>query len=275
MTDGVLDLLYTPSRFVPDMDGYVREYADRSAAARSELRWHEHTYGPEPAERLLFFPAGDTLQVFVHGGYWQESSKEDSCFAARDFVTRGISFAAIGYGLAPRYRLDEIVTMVRRGLLWIHRCAEALGVDRDRIFLSGSSAGAQLVAMCLTREWLPESLRDTELVRGATLLSGLYDLEPLRATYIGEAIGLTAEQSARNSPVRHVHGGLPPLVLAHGADEPRVFAEQQGHYLRALDDAGIRTTDLAVPGHDHFDLPFGLGDPSHPLGAEVERLMRR
>src|SRR5690349_18101440 len=106
----LLDLLYTPSRFVPDMAGCIREYADRSATARSALRSREHTCGPEPAGRLLFFPAGGqpALQVFIHGGYWQESSKEDSCFAAQDFLARGISFAAIGYGLAPRYRLDEI-----------------------------------------------------------------------------------------------------------------------------------------------------------------------
>ncbi|MEV7039156.1 hypothetical protein [Amycolatopsis sp. NPDC051061] len=38
---------------------------------------------------------------------------------------------------------------------------------------------------------------------------------------------------------------------------------------------GVAVTEVAVPGHDHFDLPFGLGDPRHPLGAAVERMMRR
>lgn len=39
----LLDLLYTPSRFVSDMAGYIRDYADRSVAARSALRRQEHT----------------------------------------------------------------------------------------------------------------------------------------------------------------------------------------------------------------------------------------
>ncbi|GHF98846.1 hypothetical protein GCM10017567_12070 [Amycolatopsis bullii] len=168
----------------------------------------------------------------------------------------------------------EIVAMVRSGL-WIYRHAAALGIDRERIFLSGSSAGAQLVAMCLTRDWLPEPLKEAELVRGATLLGGLYDLEPLRSAYIGDAIGLTAAESARTSLIRNVHNDLPPSVIAHGGDETRAFAEEQERYVRSFQKAGVAVTEVAVPGHDHFDLPFGLGDPRHPLGAAAERMMRR
>jgi arylformamidase len=44
---------------------------------------------------------------------------------------------------------------------------------------------------------------------------------------------------------------------------------------RSVVRTGVAVTEVAVPGHDHFDLPFGLGDPRHPLGAAVERMMRR
>ncbi|TDB98874.1 alpha/beta hydrolase [Actinomadura sp. 7K534] len=274
---GLRDLLYTPSRFVPDMDWYVSEYARRSEDARAMLPWVEHAYGPDPAERLLFFPAAGSaapLQVFVHGGYWQESSKEDSCFAAPDFVSRGAAFAALGYGLAPAYRLDEIVAMVRRGLLWIHRNARALGVDPGRVFLSGSSAGAHLVAMFLEDGRPGPGTRIRDVVRGATLLSGLYDLEPLRRTYIGAAIGLTPAESARNSPIGRPHRELPPLVVARGGAETEAFADQQERYVRSLERTGTAVTDLVVGGRDHFDLALGLGDPSGPLGRATLDLMR-
>jgi arylformamidase len=275
------DREYSPSLCVDDLNRFLREYAARSARARASLPWTEHAYGPAPAERLYFFPAARAgadarapLHVFVHGGYWQELSKEDSCFAAPDFVRRGAAFAAIGYGLAPAHRLDEIVAMVRSGVLWLYRNAGELGVDPGRIFLSGSSAGAHLVAMCLMDGWLPGSLRVTDVVQGAALLSGLYELEPLRQTYVGDAIGLTAAEAARNSPVRHLHADIPPLIVARGENEPTAFGDQQECFTGALRAVGVPVTDLVVAPRNHFDVPFDLGDTESPLGRATLAAMR-
>ncbi|HEU5160746.1 MAG TPA: alpha/beta hydrolase [Streptosporangiaceae bacterium] len=264
-----LDREYSPSSRVADMHAYLREYAARSAGARATLDWTDHAYGPGPAERLLFFPAARPrapLLGYVHGGYWQELSKEESCFAAPDFVGRGAAFAAIGYGLAPAHRLDEIVAMVRRGVRWLYDNAAALGVDPGRIFLSGSSAGAHLVAMCLLDGWLPAPLRSLDVVRGAVLLSGVYELEPLRRTYVGEAIGLTAAEADRNSPIRRLRGPLPSVIVARGDNETTAFADQHDRFVQALKTAGAPVTDLVVAPRNHFDLPFDLGEPASPLG---------
>ncbi|AEH08163.1 Arylformamidase [Candidatus Protofrankia datiscae] len=266
------DQAYSPSLTVPDMRTYLRMYADRSADARATLPWKEISYGDTSAQRLHFFPAAGPdapLQVFIHGGYWQELSKEESSFAAPDFVTRGAAFAALGYGLASVHRLGEIVAMVRNAILWIFRHAAELGVDPQRIFLSGSSAGAHLAAMCVTDGWLPPALRPFDVIRGACLLSGIYDLEPLRHTYVGEQIGLTAAEAARNSPIRHVHGGAPPLIVARGDNETAAFAAQHRQFVSSLTRAGTPVADLVVSARNHFDLPLVLGDPETPLGRAV------
>lgn len=266
------DRVYTPSSCVADVDAYLREYADRSAQARKLLPWRGIRYGPDDAEVLHFFPATQfraPLHVFIHGGYWQELSEAESSFAASDFVSRGCAFAALGYGLAPRHRLDEIVTMVRKGVRYLHRHATALGVDSRRIFLSGSSAGAQLAAMCLLEGWLPEPLRPQDVVRGATLLSGVYELEPLGHTYIGEAIGLGVGEASRNSPIRHLPPGLPPLIVARGSVETEAFADQHDDLVNTVSQLGAPVVELVVPGRNHFDLPLGLGDPADLLGGTV------
>src|SRR5215475_14355595 len=116
------DRAYLPGRSVPSVQPYLEEYARRSALARRVLPWREVRYGPDPAERLHFFPAGGEgapLVVFVHGGYWQELTELDSSFAAREVVAAGAAYAAVGYGLAPRVRLAEIVGMVRRAVWWL------------------------------------------------------------------------------------------------------------------------------------------------------------
>lgn len=249
-----LDKAYLPGMSVAPQP-FVRVYAERSAEARRVLSWHDFAYGPGEFERLHYFPAAAPdapLLVFVHGGYWQELSAADSSFAALDLIPQGVSFAALGYGHAPRYRLDEIVGMVGRGLRWIHR-----HFGTQRIVLVGHSAGAHLAAMCL------------DAVHAAVLLSGLYDLQPLLRTSIGPAIGLTAGEARRNSPVRLVRPGMPPLLVVRGADEPVGFADQQELFVTAARAAGNDVGTGVIPGRHHFDLPLGLGNPADPLGRLV------
>jgi arylformamidase len=266
------DLAYTPSSCVPDIAPYLQEYADRSARAREQLPWCELSYGPTSSEVLHFFPAtepGAPLHVFIHGGYWQDLSETDSSFAAPGMVARGSAFAALGYGLAPKHRLEEIVEMVRRGVLWLYLNSAELGVDPTRVYLSGSSAGAHLAAMCLLDGWLPTPLRPRDLVRGATLLSGVYELEPLRHTYIGEAIDLGIDEAARNSPTRHLGTGLPPVIVARGGDESVAFVDEHDELVSAVTQLGSPVVDLVLARRNHFDLPLGLGDPRDVLGQAV------
>lgn len=266
------DRAYSPTSCVPNLGRYLRQYADRSAQAREQLPWLALRYGPSGSELLHFFRAQQPnapLHVFIHGGYWQELSEAESSFAAPGLVSHGSAFAALGYGLAPQHRLDEIVSMVRRGVLWLRRHAVELGVDPKRIFLSGSSTGAHLAAMCLVEGWLPAPLRPRDVIRGATLLSGVYELEPLRHTYIGDAIGLGIDEAARNSPVRHLSRGLPPLIVARGNNETVAFADEHEELVSTVVQLGSPLVDLVVPARNHFDLPMGLGDPRDMVGRAV------
>src|SRR5256885_7768315 len=100
-----LDRQYSPSALVPHFKTILDRYRSESAAARARLVCEPDVrYGPDPAEVLDFFPAtrpDAPLHVFVHGGHWQQLSKDDSSFAAPAFVAAGAAFAAGGDGPAP------------------------------------------------------------------------------------------------------------------------------------------------------------------------------
>lgn len=271
------DRAYLPGLFVPSVQPYLHEYARKSALARRELAWRAVRYGPDRAELLHFFPAprpGAALIVFVHGGYWQQLTETDSSFAAREIVAAGAAYAAIGYGLAPRVRLGDIVAMVRRAMLWLHSNVTELGVDPNRIVLVGHSAGAQLAAMCLTEGWLPDSMRPASVASAVVLLSGLYELDPLRHCSIGRAIRLSSAEVAAHSVLRHLHPCLPPLVLARGGHEPTGFADQQRWLVTGARRLGVSVTELVLPGRNHFELPLGIADPADPIGRLVRRLIQ-
>jgi len=184
-------------------------------------------------------------------------------------VPAGAAYAAIGYGLAPEFRLDEIVDQVRRGIRWLVEHAAELGVDRRRITLSGSSAGAHLALMALLDDWLPAGTHPADVFGGAVLLSGVYDLEPIRLTYVNGPLGLDARAAARLSPIRLLPDRLPPLVVARGGAETAEFARQHSDLVQAATARSAAVTDLVVEHRNHFDITFDLDDPDSALGAAV------
>jgi arylformamidase len=266
-----LDLQYSPSSRVDDIEPYLAEYAERSAEARRILPAHlDLPYGAEPWQRFDYFPAvrpNAPLHVFVHGGFWQQLDKSDSSFPALAFVPAGVAFAALGYGLAPEHSLDSIVADVRAGLWHLARTLAELPGSPASIHLSGHSAGAHLVAMALLTGWPPNATHPADLFASATLLSGVYDLEPVRHTYVNDAVRMDADSARRNSPVLALPLRLPPLVVAVGEQETEEFGRQHAEFVAAARERGADVQDFVVGDRNHFDLPFDLGVPGTPLSG--------
>jgi arylformamidase len=261
-----LDREYSPSSRVDSLRAYLDEYARLSAAARDTHQpLTDLSYGSGPDARLDLFLvpglANCPLAVFVHGGNWQQLSKRESAFPAPGFLAAGVAFAAIDYGLAPGYRLDQIVTMVCDAVGGLHANAAGFGVDPDRIYLSGSSAGAHLAAMTLVRD-------GGRHVAGVTLLSGIYDLEPVRHSYVNDALGLDIDAALRNSPVYQLPRRLPPVIIARGGAETGEYIRQHDT-MAALLRQRTSVTEIICPERNHFDLAYDLADPRTALGQAV------
>ena len=264
MAQSELDAHYDPSR--PLADGEVATYFAAfdaaSARARDELACTgDVRYGPHERETLDYFPAhgpGAPLFVWVHGGYWRRLSKDAFSFVARPIVAAGGAVAVLNYPLAPEASLDEIVAAVRRGYARALTCAGAA-----RAYVGGHSVGAQLAATIAARYD----------VRGMLALSGLYDLEPLRRTYVNDWIALDAASAARNGPLHLPPLGRPPLVVAVGGREQAAFAEQQRRYVAAWRAWGGEAREIDAATHDHFSIVLELADATSPLARALVRLV--
>lgn len=269
----VLDLMYSPSSLVPDAGIILKRCAERSRRAREDLLIDSDVaYGPRSCERLDLFGNPGTSQqapvlAYVHGGYWQELSKDVSAFAAPDLVPAGLAVAVIGYGLAPDYQLDEITSMVRRAVGWLIDNAPALGLEARRIHLAGSSAGAHLVAEAVTGQ-TAEHRRLRESIAGVILLSGIYELEPLISTYVNDALRLDTAAASRCSPLRRDPLILPPAVIARGGVETEAFIREHATVVEWWA-RRAPVTDLVVEHRNHFDLPLDIGSRASSLGQAV------
>ena len=103
---------------------------------------------------------------------------------------------------------------VRRALAWVYRNAESFGGDRDRIYISAHSSGSHLAGVVLTRGWQEEGL-PPDAFKGAVLLSGMYDLAPVRLSKRSAYVKFTDDMVHKLSGQRYLDGLHTPLVLAY------------------------------------------------------------
>jgi arylformamidase len=272
-----LDRQYNARATVSDISPFLEAYREETAAARASLACHLGLpYGATPAERLDVFPASSGARpspvfVYLHGGYWRLLDAADSGFMAPAFTKAGICVVAVNYALAPDVSLDEIVRQCRAALAWVFGHIGEFGGDATRVHVAGSSAGAHLAAMLIAPGWqAPWDLPD-DVVAGATLLSGLYDLEPMRMSYVNEWVQLDAAAAHRLSPLFHLPARPLPLVFSYAPTETDEFKRQTETYLAACRAVGCRCEFVTMPGTNHFDLVLATADPATALSAAIFR----
>jgi arylformamidase len=215
------------------------------------------------------------LLAFIHGGYWRSLDAHDFYYLAPSFVAAGIAFASINYDLAPAVSVADIVGQCRAALAWLWRSAAELGVAPGRIYVAGHSAGGHLTAMLALTDWpAVDRHLPADLVKGGCAVSGIYDLDPIRRSFLNEDLRLDAASARQGSPIRLLGGKRPPpLILAVGSDETDEFLRQQADFAAAWRDHGFNFQVVELPGRNHFTAIDALGDTDHRLNAAVRAMV--
>ena len=271
---------YNVRAAIPEHQDYFASWRARSAAFRKAAGGRlDLRYGPSEAETLDLFPAGRPgapLHLFIHGGYWQALQKDDNSFVVEALVEAGVNAAVINYALCPEVTIDDIVTQVRRAVLWLWRHGADFGCPVERIQVSGHSAGGHLTAMMMATNW-PELdvAAPADLVASGVSISGLFDLEPLRHTTINDKVGMDAETARRNSPLHREPAVVTPLVLAVGSLESEGFHWQSDTLRDAWQAKGMAVERFDLPGCHHLTAVEAMADPKSELFRRTFALIQR
>ena len=276
-TQAQIDAQYNPSLALSDASAPGRHYAQRSALARSQFRHHADVpFGPTRAETLDIFPAdqpGAPVFVFLHGGYWRALSSKDFSAVALGLQPLGITTVVVNYALCPWVTIDEITRQARAAVAWTVRCIANYGGDPTRIALGGHSAGAHLTAMCLQTAWAQDYGLPGDPLAAALLISGIYDIAPLRYSYLQPMIQLDDGVIRRNSPLFAVRPCATPVWVNWGAQETPEFARQAASFHHAWQAAGNRGELSALADADHYRAIHGLEDAASPLSQWLARML--
>ena len=244
--------------------GWDRRSAEMRATHSDHL---DLRYGPRERNRIDFLKAGEKAPtlVFIHGGYWQMRAKEAFTLFAEGPMAHGINVALIGYTLAPEATLEEIVAEINRGLDFLAEQLPALGGDANRIAVSGWSAGGHLTAMALSHP----------RVKGGVAISGIYDLEPIRHSYLNEKLRLDEAMSRRNSPIMQAGGPIKPLALTAGSGELPLLRRQTADFAAHRTKYGLPVSYEEIPGADHFTIMDQMQRPEGRITLMIKQLFER
>jgi len=230
-------------------------------------------YGPSPRQTLdIFWPDESRdapLALFIHGGYWQALDPSYFSHLAKAANANGIAFALCGYDLCPQVSLASIVEQVRAAALDLWRRY------RRPLVASGHSAGGHLTACLLTTDWKRYSLHAPEnLVASGLSISGLFDLVPLIATSVNQALKLDEAEALRLSPLHWPLEGRPVLDAWVGSAESAEYLRQSRAVVQAWQARGAETRYRELPGANHFTALEPLNDPASEISQRLAVLSR-
>lgn len=275
-----LDDAYDQAVYAPNRDQLNQRRASLSELVRARLGAPKRVaYGTTPIEMLDIFATtrpNAPVAVFVHGGAWRAHDAKGSCYGAETFVRAGAHFVVLDFinVLDSGGDLMPMAEQVRRGIAWVARNAASFGGDPSRVYVTGHSSGAHLGGCALIADWPNDYGLPADVIKGATLCSGMYDLKPARLSKRSEYVKFTDATEGALSAQRHLDRIHCPVTLLHGTLETPEFQRQSRDFAAALTAAGKPVQLIVADGYNHFEIGETLNNPYGPFGRAALDMMR-
>jgi arylformamidase len=275
-----LDDAYDQAKYAPNVAQVLKRYASNSNAMRARLGEPKRvSYGPTPIEKLeIYSPKRPNapIHIHIHGGAWRQRPATEYAFPAEMLMHAGAHYVVPDFISVDESGGDLVpmVEQVRRAIAWTVRNAQSFGGDASRIYLSGFSSGSHLAGVALITDWNKDFDLPDDVIRGAVLSSGLYDLKAVRLSARSKYVKFTDEVEEAFSTQRHLERIRTPLVLAHGTYETPEFQRQTRDFAAALKAAGKPVQFVVNENYNHFEMMETFGSPYGLLGRAVLEQMQ-
>jgi arylformamidase len=130
-----------------------------------------------------------------------------------------------------------------------------------------------LAAVAMTTDWPGQFELPADTIKGGLLVSGMYELAPVRLSKRSAYVAFDDRTVEELSPIRHLDRLRAPVVVAYGTCETPEFQRQAREFAAAVAAAGKPVRLLVGEHYNHFELPESLANPYGLLGRALLELM--
>ncbi|TWT61392.1 Carboxylesterase NlhH [Rubinisphaera italica] len=244
----------------------------------------EYVSGGHERHKLdLFLPKEESeplpLIIWIHGGAWQNGSKEGCPPLRKGYTDHGYAVASINYRLSGHATFPAQIEDCKAAIRWLRGHAQEYNLDPDRFGVWGSSAGGHLVALVGTSGGVTEYdvgdyMEQSSSVQAVCDFYGPTDLIAFVQTpgytnhsnihspeskLIGGLVLENEEQATRANPIEYVSEDDPPFLIVHGDKDPVVPINQSELLFKAMKSQKLSVHFHTIHGAGHgrpgFDAP--------------------
>jgi len=236
------------------------------------------SYGPTDIEKLDIYktkrPNAPTM-IFIHGGSWRGGRSSQFTLYAEPYVRAGANFIVLDFTNVRETdgNIFPMVEQCRRAIGWVYRNAASFGGDANALYMCSRSSGSHLAGCVLITEWQKEGL-PLDILKGAVLGSGMYDLKAVRLSKRSGFVKFTDEMELELSAMRHIDRIHTPVVVAHGTLETPEFQRQSRDFAQALQAARKPVQLIVAKGYNHYEVGETIGHPYAVIGRAAMHMMK-
>jgi arylformamidase len=235
-------------------------------------------YGLSAIEKLNIYKTqkpNAPVNVYIHGGAWRNGAAKDFAFLAESFVNAGANCVILDFIQVQDAAgsLTPMIQQVRSALAWVYKNGTSFGGDPNRIYVTGHSSGAHLAGCTLVTDWQKDFAVPANIIKGGLMVSGMYDLKPVRLSKRSQYVNFTDEIEQALSSQRHLDKLNAPITVAYGTQETPEFQRQSRDFAAAVKAAGKPVEIIAGEGFNHFEMQETLGNPYGIAGRAALKLM--
>jgi arylformamidase len=267
-TQEQLDQAYDQLVWAPHRDAIQAEIRKDCEAVRKAMPPRTERYGKSEMQLLdIYAPAGAArvpVLVYLHGGAWLRGSRLDVAYPAPAVTGRGAALVLPDFDNVSVVPLPRMIEQCREAVDWTVRNAASFGGDPDRVYLAGHSSGAHLASCVLLGD---------SAIKGALLISGMYDLHAPLLSARSKYVKVTPEEESAASAMRHLGCIRCPVAVAWSIGDSPEFRRQAEVFAAALAGMGRLASRTEVFSPNHFEEPRQLADPDSVLSRVLFSLM--
>lgn len=263
-TQPQLDEMYDQTIWAKNYKQIIDRYQFRSNLAEDIIgKPTIIKYGDSEIESFNIFKANipnAPLVIFIHGGAWKSGRSFNYNYPAMQFHEKGINYISLDFSNVQEVGLDGMTKQIRKAVSYIYKNNKTLGFNKDQLFIVGHSSGAHLASVLLTTDWKAYEM-PTNTIKGATLISGIYDLKPVRKSARSKYVFIDNKIENDYSPIIHSKTIKMPVIISYGGLESEEFKRQSIDFYEKLRNTNNNISLIKQDYFNHFEIMDDFGNP--------------